>query len=224
MARRSVQVIQGPERGAVIVARRPQPPRALLAVDDAPGRFEPAPELDAWAREHLFPEDSRLYNPDHAHLEDALIGWLWTNVACTRKMRRIVGMAEIPHVQGSTWVRARAEQQRREWFGEEPDFIITLDALYCAECSDASFAALVEHELLHCAQKVGLFGEPAFRLDGRPLYALRGHDAEEFVGVVRRYGPGAAAGGVAQLVAAAQRPPEVSAEDVAFACGTCLGP
>jgi hypothetical protein len=45
--------------------------------------------------------------------------------------------------------------------------------------------------------------------------------SEEFVGVVRRYGVGAAAPGVRELVEAAQREPEVEAAEVSLACGTC---
>ena len=36
-----------------------------------------------------------------------------------------------------------------QWFGRVPAFLITLAADYCAECSDAEFCALVEHELYH---------------------------------------------------------------------------
>jgi hypothetical protein len=80
----------------------------------------------------------------------------------------------------------------------------------------------VEHELYHCAQVLDLFGMPRFRRDdGKPIFAMRGHDAEEFVGVVRRYGVGVAAGGVAELVKAANEVPTVARAAIGLACGTC---
>jgi hypothetical protein len=80
----------------------------------------------------------------------------------------------------------------------------------------------VEHELYHIAQRTDEFGAPAFTQDGYPKLGLRGHDVEEFVGIVRRYGAGAGAGDTAKLVAAAQRDPEIGALNIAQACGTCL--
>jgi len=106
-----------------------------------------------------------------------------------------------------------------EWFGEVPNYIITLAADYCAECSDAEFCALVEHEMYHIAQKVDEFGAPEFTRDGLPRLTLRGHDVEEFVGVVRRYG---ASGEVQELIDAASQPAEVAKINIARACGTCM--
>ncbi|HHP1741547.1 TPA: putative metallopeptidase, partial [Klebsiella pneumoniae] len=54
---------------------------------------------------------------------------------------------------------------------------------------------------------------------GMPVLKLRGHDVEEFVGVVRRYG---ASKDVQEMVDAANRPAEVAHIDVARACGTCM--
>ena len=48
---------------------------------------------------------------------------------------------------------------------------------------------------------------------------MQGHDVEEFVGVVRRYGMSE---DVRKLVNAANKNPEISKLDVAHACGTCL--
>lgn len=118
------------------------------------------------------------------------------------------------------WSRARAVQQITDWFGSIPAFIITLDADYCQQCGDAEFMALVEHELYHAAQDVDAFGAPKFnRSTGEPVYVIRGHDVEQFVGVVRRYG--ADAGGVREMVDAANRPPEIAQARIEHACGTC---
>ncbi|WP_325053423.1 putative metallopeptidase [Sinorhizobium meliloti] len=49
---------------------------------------------------------------------------------------------------------------------------------------------------------------------------MRGHNVEEFVGVVRRSGADAA--GVRAIVDAANRPPEIAlAKIIAHACGKC---
>ena len=107
----------------------------------------------------------------------------------------------------------------RDWFGEVPAFIITLAADYCAHCSETDFCALIEHELYHMAQDTDQYGEPAFTKEGVPKLKLRGHDVEEFVGVVRRYG---ASPDVQALVDAANSPAEVGKLNIARACGTCL--
>nr|WP_172685678.1 putative metallopeptidase [Sinorhizobium meliloti] len=58
------------------------------------------------------------------------------------------------------------------------------------------------------------------RACGAPVFTIRGHNVEAFVGVVRRYGANAA--GVRVIVNAANRPPEIAlAKIIAHACGTC---
>ncbi|MDP1363112.1 putative metallopeptidase, partial [Klebsiella variicola] len=52
-----------------------------------------------------------------------------------------------------------------------------------------------------------------------PKLEMRGHDVEEFVGVVRRYG---ASPDVQVLVDAANKPAEVGKLNISRACGTCL--
>jgi hypothetical protein len=201
---------------------RPGPPEDLLD-DDAPGfLFEPAPDLVKWIHHTFLNEDSPIYNDEHVHLMDARIGVLWTNCANGRAGRIVAGQAERGGGgQGGKWAKARATQQLYEWFGGVPHFLITLDALYCAHADDASFMALVEHEMYHCGQKRDEFDDLAYDEDGLPVFTMRGHDAEEFVGVVRRYGVGAAAAGVKELVAAAGCAPFVAVADIASVCGTC---
>lgn len=206
---------------------RPQPPVDLrdLAVKADPlygAEFTPAPDVAAWIRDTFLDEGAPLENPDHAHLRDARLGVVWTNVDNLKQMRTVVGTAEIPNPKGGAWMKARQLLQLAQWCGGiVPDFLITLSAPYCAEASDAQFCALVEHELYHCAQAVDSFGSPRFHRDNSPVWAIRGHDVEEFVGVVARYGADSAAG-VRALVAAANRGPQLPAESVAGACGTCL--
>jgi hypothetical protein len=185
------------------------------------GRFAPAPEVVSWIETTFLDDDASLPNPDHSHLRHAHIGVLWTTVPNGRGGRTIIGTAEPGSPIGmGKWRKARAEQQIVEWFGSIPDFILTFDARYADQCGDAEWCALVEHELYHCGQEMDEFGAPKFRKSGLPAFTMRGHDIEEFVGVVRRYGADAA--GVRDLIDAASRSPEVTRAEIAQSCGTCL--
>ncbi|MCO7536740.1 hypothetical protein NJH24_18360 [Pseudomonas asiatica] len=201
---------------------RPMPPPALLELTELSmlgTRLQPASEIGEWVQAVILNEGGELHNPDHAHLIDAPLRFLWASACFEKQGRTVVGQAEAVMFRAGGWQKARQEQQMREWFGEEPDYLITLAADYCSQCSDAEFCALVEHELYHIAQATDEFGAPKFRQDGMPKLYLRGHDVEEFVGVVRRYG---ASEDVQQLVEAASRPPEVAKINISRACGTCL--
>ncbi|MDB5611344.1 MAG: hypothetical protein JWP25_8244 [Bradyrhizobium sp.] len=214
------------ENGEEGLRSRPRPPQSLLSVDGiVEGKsFVPAPDLIEWISATFLEEGAPLENPEHAHLRMASIGALWTSVPNARNGRSIVGQAELgQHIGGmGKWNRARAEQQAEEWFGEQvPDFILTFDAGYADQCSDASFCALVEHELSHCGQERDEFGMPRFRKStGMPAFCMRGHDVEEFVDVVRRYG--ADTSGVRAMIDAAAEGPTVAAADIGFACGNCV--
>jgi hypothetical protein len=56
---------------------------------------------------------------------------------------------------------------------------------------------------------------------GMPAFAIRRHDVEEFVGVVRHYGVDPAGCGARALVDAAKKAPEIAPVRIAQACGTC---
>lgn len=106
-----------------------------------------------------------------------------------------------------------------EWIGRVPAFLITLAADCCATCSDAEFCTLVEHELYHIGHAPDSYGAPAFDKSGRPKLHIVGHDVEEFVGVVARYGP---TSDVRRLVVAAGAKPAVSTLSIARTCGCCV--
>ena len=184
-------------------------------------RFVPAPDLIAWATDTFIRKDSPLHNPDHAHLEYATLGVLWTNVANARNGRAIVGQCEMGMPRGTMgrWSRARAERQILDWFGSVPDFILTFDASYAMQAKDPEFCALIEHELYHAGQDRDPFGAPKFTQDGRPVFGIRGHDIEEFIGVVARYG--ANASGVQEMVKAAKQRAQIAEVRISQACGTC---
>ncbi|WP_303758362.1 putative metallopeptidase [Sphingobium yanoikuyae] len=202
---------------------RPFPPNDIAVYGEMgmPDRFMPAPDVLDWLRDTFLDEASELFNVDHAHLRDAKLGILWTNCDNSRAMRSVIGQAELmPPMAMGKWQRARAIQQVEEWFGDMPDFLITFSAPAAHGMDDASFCALVEHELYHCAQKMDQYGMPKFKEDGTPSFAIRGHDVEEFVGVVARYG--AIDPGVAAMVEVANHKPLIGAASIAGACGTCL--
>ncbi|WP_174242297.1 putative metallopeptidase [Pseudomonas sp. R32] len=197
--------------------QRPIPPRDLI---ESPWLIlRPAPDVWEWIQQEILAVTGSIHNEEHAHLIDANIGVLWASSGFAKQGRVVLGQAEQVMFRAGGWQKARQEQQMRDWFGEEPDYLITLAADYCAQCTDAEFCALVEHELYHIAQATDQYGAPKFTQEGLPKLQMRGHDVEEFVGVVRRYGAGE---GVQQLIDAASRPPEVAKINIARACGTCL--
>lgn len=204
-------------------ALRPMPPQDL-ADQLLDLTFRPAPELRAWAFSTFIDPGAPLRNQDHDHLRDADVAFLWASSGFVKQGRRVVGTAEDTQYlsQGSAWKKGRAEQQMCEWFERMPDFLITIDAFYWREAADADACALIEHELYHIAHKADEFGEPAYTRDGEPRLAIQGHDVEEFVGVVRRYGIGDPDSSLARLIIAAASGPTVQPLQVAHACGVCI--
>lgn len=192
---------------------RPYPPSLLLELSelsDLGMRLTPAPEVWEWLQTEILASTGSIHNEDHAHLLDADIRIMWASSSFAKRGRTVLGQAEQVAFRAGGWQKARMEQQMRDWFGDVPAFIITLAADYCA---------LVEHELYHIAHAMDKYGQPAFNKEGAPRLEMRGHDVEEFVGVVRRYG---ASPDVQALVDAANSPAEVGKLNIARACGTCL--
>lgn len=197
---------------------RPAPPTEVAR--DVPQRFVPDSRFADWIKATFVTASGALANMDHEHLADASLGVLWTNAINVTKQRMVLATAEIPQTMGSAWKRARAEQQVHDWFGAEIDFLLTFYAPDMAELDNRSFCAVVEHELYHCAQAKDAYGAPRFdQKSGRPIYAIRGHDVEEFTGVVRRYG--ATSPDVRALVQAANAVPLIGEKPIDLACGTC---
>jgi len=194
------------------------PPSSLFE-PMAQHQFVPAPEVKTWAFEQIINEGGALFNVDHAHLQFAEVAFLWAAAGFNKHGRTVLGQCEDLTFRCGPWQKGRQEQQMRDWFGMVPDFLITLDASHCAQCSDIDFCALVDHELYHIGQTLDEFGQPVFAKDGQPKLSMRAHDVEEFVGVVRRYGPSK---DVAKMIDAAKTSPEVAKTNIARACGTCL--
>ena len=201
---------------------RPNPPSSLLELSELSDfgiRLTPAPEVWEWLQAEILADTGIIHNEDHAHLLDADIRIMWASSSFEKQGRTVLGQAEQVAFRAGGWQKSRMEQQMHEWFGRVPQFIITLAADYCSQCSDLEFCALIEHELYHICQATDEFGAPKFTQEGQPKLKLRGHDVEEFVGVVRRYG---ASRDVQEMIDAANQPAEVAHLDIARACGTCM--
>lgn len=200
------------------IATLPVPPPEL----SRPGlpAFAPAPELEAWVRATIINDAGALYNREHRHLQYAEIGMLWTNVRYEKRQRHIVGEARIGQPTGSNaWSKALRERQLRQWFGQVPDFVITLDAVWFARADAAYRLAVIEHELEHCSQATDDYGAPRFGRDGRPRFAIKGHDLEIFVSQVRRYGAYNEA--LRELRGVLERGPTLDIGMIEALCGTC---
>jgi hypothetical protein len=199
---------------------RPVPDRET--VEGSNSWFAPSPELKEWARRAFIDDDAILANEDHQHLQAASLGFLWTNVENAKKGRVVIGTAEPGTPQGAMgkWGRAKALLQVEQWFGMVPDFLITIDAAWWLQASDAEACALIEHELSHCGQATDEFGAPKFNQStGLPMFTMKAHDFEGFVGIARRYG--AIEPGVRDLMDALQEKPILSVDMIGVACGSC---
>lgn len=199
---------------------RPKPPADLL--ESLWLTLRPAPEVWEWIQREILATTGSIHNEEHGHLIDASVGVMWASSSFAKKGRSVLGQAEQLMIRAGGWQKARQEQQMREWFGEEPEFLITLAADYCDQCTEAEFCALVEHELYHIAQATDEYGAPKFTREGLPKLTMRDHDVSEFVSIVERYGVGHPEGDLARMVEAAKKSPSVSRASIANACGTCL--
>ncbi|HBV3784369.1 TPA: hypothetical protein MDV65_000929 [Klebsiella pneumoniae] len=203
--------------------RRPYPPVNFTGENWLPyTRLIPAAEIGEWISQNILSEEGRIHNPDHTHLVDADVAFMWASGSFAKSGRIVLGQCEQVMMRAGGWQKSRMEQQMHEWFGRIPKFIITLAADYCEQCNDLEFCALVEHELFHIAQKVDEYGAPKFTKEGLPVLTLRDHDVNEFIGVVERYGAGAPDSNINKMIKAAQSGPTVSAVNIARSCGTCL--
>lgn len=167
----------------------PAPPESVLQASAEGMEFAPAHDVRDWALRTFVDPAGPLANPDHEHLNDADLLVIWAGGAFRLSGRQVVGTARLGPQQGAMGKREFQEYLFRTWNGGRlPDFVVTLSAPYCVEAAPEAVCALVEHELYHCAQARDEWGNPKYHKDGSPIWGMRGHDVEEFVGVVRRYG------------------------------------
>lgn len=207
---------------------RPFPPQDLIdkAEENEAIRLAPAPDLMNWVITNFLTIGGPLHNPDHDHIAEMLhdnegfLACAWASSACVAKKRMVLGQCEKVMFNQGGWKKARQEQQMRDWFGYVPVYLITIDASYCDQATDRDFCALIEHELYHIGVERDQDGEPLYSdITGLPKHYLAGHDVEEFVGVVKRWG---ADENVKRLIEVAKQAPFVSDVNISKCCGTCL--
>lgn len=207
---------------------RPFPPQELIdkAEEDEAIRLAPAPDLMNWVTTNFLTIGGPLHNPDHDHIAELLhdneefLAFAWASSACVAKKRMVLGQCEKVMFNQGGWKKARQEQQMRDWFGFVLTYLITIDASYCDQATDRDFCALIEHELYHIGIERDGDGEIIYSdHTGLPKHYLAGHDVEEFIGVVKRWG---ANENVKRLIEVAKNPPFVSDLDISKCCGNCV--
>lgn len=104
-----------------------------------------------------------------------------------KNQEMILGEMCLPRWQGNlaslaSWLLVKA------CGGAMPDFIMILDAAFWERASPEQREALVHHELKHCHHARDKEGELRFTDEGLPVWAIIGHDVEEFYDTVRRFG------------------------------------
>ncbi|OCY53727.1 putative metallopeptidase [Acinetobacter pittii] len=207
---------------------RPFPPQELIdkADEEEAIRLAPALDLMNWVIANFLTIGAPLHNPDHDHIAELIhdneefLAFAWASSACMAKKRMVLGQCEKVMFNQGGWKKARQEQQMRDWFGYVPVYLITIDASYCDQATDRDFCALIEHELYHIGVERDEDGDPIISdMTGLPKHYLAGHDVEEFVGVVKRWG---ADESVKRLIEVAKQAPFVSDVNISKCCGTCL--
>ncbi|MFX5550549.1 putative metallopeptidase [Acinetobacter baumannii] len=207
---------------------RPFPPTDFIdqADEEEAIRIVPASDLKNWVVANFLTLGGPLHNPDHDHIAEMLhdnegfLASAWASTAYTRTKRMVLGQCEKVMFQQGGWKKARQEQQMRDWFGFVPIYLITIDASFCEKANDNEFCALFEHELYHIGVERDSDGEIIYSdHTGLPKHYLAGHDVEEFIGVVKRWG---ANDSVKRLVEVAKNPPFVSDLDISKCCGNCV--
>ena len=207
---------------------RPFPPTDFMdqAEEEEAIRLIPAPDLKKWVVANYLTIGGPLYNPEHDHIPELLhdneefLAFAWASSAYKSKQAMVLGQCEKVMFNVGGWRKARQEQQMRDWFGFVPTYLITVDASFCERANDTEFCYLLEHELYHIGVMRDEDGEIVYSdSSGLPKHYLAGHDVEEFIGVVKRYGPSK---NVKRLIEVAKNPPFVSNLDISKCCGNCV--
>lgn len=94
---------------------RPLPPVNLTGENWLPyTRFFPATEVGEWVIQHILSEEGQLHNPDHIHLLDADVAFMWASGAFEKKGRYVRGQCEQVMLRAGGWQKARMEQQMHD--------------------------------------------------------------------------------------------------------------
>ncbi len=77
----------------VKIHNRPFPPIEFMEEFVPYTRLIPANEVNEWANAQIIREDGKLHNPDHIHLQDADLCFLWASAAFAKQGRTVLGQA-----------------------------------------------------------------------------------------------------------------------------------
>lgn len=130
---------------------------------------------------------------DHVHLQQATVGYMFRDDELRRR-------GDVIHAEAILVERILQSEKRYarivKWailrilkLDELPHFLILIDRNIWEGYSIEEKVALIDHELSHCDQDREEDGETTkLHKDGTPCWRIRGHDLEEFCGVVARNG------------------------------------
>lgn len=127
--------------------------------------------------------------PEHEHLAryEPAVGFIIRQEPKIKAGRAILGTCFMPRVNGE--LSGLFDWSLGKTFGFFPDFLVMLDGHFWFNVSDREREIRMFHEMMHMAIAVDQYGALKFnRLTGDPVWALIGHDIEEFNAVVARYG------------------------------------
>lgn len=127
--------------------------------------YEFAPEVERVAKELIRTE------PDHALLERCRVLYVWRDKASKSMGRVVLGRAR--RISGLNAFLITSGE-------EESLYVIEIAADEWGRLTEPQRVALVDHELCHCR----VLEED----DGSLSLKVRGHDVEEFFGIVERHG------------------------------------
>lgn len=96
---------------------RSYPPHEFIESFSPHIKITPAPEVNEWVQQHLLNDGGDIHNPDHMHLIDADICFMWASNSFNKKGRYVLGQCEEVMMRAGGWQKARMEQQMYEWFG-----------------------------------------------------------------------------------------------------------
>lgn len=88
---------------------RPHPPSHFTMPPDPKPYISimPASDVGEWLNQHILSDEGDLYNPDHQHLLEADLCFLWASNAFEKKGRSVLGQAEEVAMRAGGWQKAR---------------------------------------------------------------------------------------------------------------------
>lgn len=127
-------------------------------------------------------------DPDHNHLKlgEVNILFLFRRDPKFHQDKVELGSLSLPVFSGKNGAIAKWLMVRS--FGTLPDFVMVLDQTFWEQSPIETRMALVDHELTHGIVARNKKGEERFGDDGRPIWAIKPHDIEEFDRIVAKHG------------------------------------